>query len=142
MKKIFSILILALTVSKLFAQTTTPRFQADRYTKSVLTDYKVATDTTGNDTVLLKPQAGKTLVKVSVVDSVTFKFSSVSNSYFGDEVVIIATNASGSSHRVKVASTNAQPASSGDVTLASTLGAIIRYIFNGVKWVEASRAVQ
>lgn len=142
MKKISLILFaLALTVSA-FAQTPTPRFQADRYTKSVLNAYVVATDAAGNDTVALKPQAGTTLVKVSVVDSVTFRFSSVVNSYFGDVVVIIATNASGASHRIKVASTNAQPASAGDVTLASTLGAVIRYRFNGTKWVEESRAVQ
>ena len=132
---------MTLTVS-VFAQTPTPRFQADRYTKSVMNAYKVATDVAGNDTVVLKPQAKETLVKVAIVDSVTFQFTSVVNSYFGDEVVIIATNASGSSHRIKVAATNAQPASAGDVTLASTLGAVIRYRFNGTKWVEESRAIQ
>lgn len=145
MKKIIFLLLAVALTSAAIAQNTRPRFSTSTYGREVgskLNAYKAVTDAAGNDTAVLKPQAGKTIVIVAVVDSVTFQFSSVANSYLGDEVVIIATNASGSSHRIKVAATNAVPASSGDVTLASTLGAVIRYIFNGVKWVEASRAVQ
>lgn len=145
MKKIIFILLSLLFVSTIDAQNVLPRFKTATYGRTVAAAqnaYVASTDATGNDTIALKPQAGKTIVAITVVDSVTFQFSSVANSYVGDEVVIIAKNGSGSSHRVKVSTTNAVPSSSGDVTLASTLGAVIRYIFNGAKWVEASRAVQ
>lgn len=145
MKKIIFLLFAFTFTSAVIAQNVLPRFKTATYGREAgtkLNAYVAATDATGTDTVVLKPQAAKTIVAITVVDSVTFQFSSVKNSYVGDEVVIIAKNGSGATHRIKVATTNATTSSSGDVTLASTLGAVIRYIFNGVKWVEASRAVQ
>ena len=146
MKKVFFLLsILAVTFSAV-AQNTIPRFQESaqkRQTINKLNAYTTVTDTTGSDTAYLAPNAAKTIVKLSVKDSIAVKFSKVTNSYVGDEVLIIATNASGASHKIKILSTNTEPSSSGGtVTLASTLGAVIRYVFNGAKWVEASRAVQ
>lgn len=139
--------LFALTVAvAVNAQNTAPRFQTQTYGRSVsykLNDYKALTDTTGADTLSIYPKAGKTIIKLAVVDSIALKFASVKNSYVGDEVLIVATNASGASHLIKILSTNTVPASTGGtVTLASTLGAVIRYVFNGAKWVEASRAVQ
>ena len=145
MKKLIFLLFAVTFASAVMAQNVLPRFTTATYGREAgtkLNAYKAVTDAAGNDTAVLKPKAAKTIVAVTVVDSVTFQFSSVANSYVGDEVVIIAKNGSGASHKIKVASTNAVPASDGDVTLASTLGAVIRYVFNGVKWVEASRAVQ
>jgi hypothetical protein len=142
MKKIFVVLFTLIAFTSI-AQVTTPRFdQSGRYPASKANAYIVATDTAGADTLFIKPTSMRTIVKVSVIDSFTVKFSSVVNSYFGDEVIFVATNSSGASHKLKVASTNATKASTGDITLASTLGAVWRFIFNGVKWVEVSRAVQ
>ena len=146
MKKIIFSSIVALFAVVAFAQQTTPRFLVGTYGRTnaaQLNAYVAATDATGADTVELKPQAMRTVVKIAAVDSVAFKFASVANSYYGDEVIIVATNSSGSGHKLKLVSTNAEPSSTGSsITLASTLGAVWRFIFNGVKWVEASRAVQ
>lgn len=146
MKKIiFLLFALSFTVA-LNAQNVLPRFTTATYGRTVgaqLNAYVAVVDTAGADTSYLYPKAGKTIVKLSVADSIAIKFTSVKNSYVGDEVVVIATNASGSSHVIKFLSTNSEPASTGGrITLASTLGAVIRYVFNGVKWVEASRTVQ
>lgn len=142
MKKIIFILLAVITLS-VSAQVTTPRFaQSGKYPASKLNDYVSVVDTAGADTASLRPKASKTLVKLAVLDSITLKFASVTNSYFGDEVIVIATNASGASHKLKIAPTNATVSSSGNVTLASGLGAVIKFVFNGVKWIEASRAVQ
>ena len=146
MKKIiFLLFALSFTVA-LNAQNVKPRFVTATYGRTAgaqLNAYVAVTDTAGADTSYLYPKAGKTIVKLSVADSIAIKFTSVKNSYVGDEVVVIATNASGSSHVIKFLSTNSEPASTGGrITLTSTLGAVIRYVFNGVKWVEASRAVQ
>lgn len=147
MKKILFLLLTFAAVFSVSAQMTSPRFvdTAAGYTRTnaaKLNAFILATDAAGADTVDLKPQAMRTIVKIAGVDSVTFRFKSVANSFYGDEVIIVATNASGSGHKLKLASTNAVAASSGDITMASTLGAVWRFIFNGVKWVEASRAVQ
>ena len=146
MKKIiFLLFALSFTVA-LNAQNVLPRFTTATYGRTVgakLNAYVAVVDTAGADTSYLYPKAAKTIVNLTVADSIVFKFASVQNSYVGDEVVVIATNASGSSHVIKFLSTNSEPASTGGrITLASTLGAVIRYVFNGVKWVEASRTVQ
>ena len=146
MKKIiFLLFALSFTVA-LNAQNVLPRFTTATYGRTVgakLNAYVAVVDTAGADTSYLYPKAAKTIVKLTVADSIVFKFASVQNSYVGDEVEIIATNASGSSHLIKFMTTNSEPASTGGrITLASTLGAVIRYVFNGVKWVEASRTVQ
>lgn len=145
MKKIiFLLFALSFTVA-LSAQNVLPRFTTATYGRTVgakLNAYVAVVDTAGADTSYLYPKAAKTIVNLTVADSIVFKFASVQNSYVGDEVEIIATNASGSSHLIKFMTTNATTSSSGNVTLASTLGAVIRFVFNGVKWVEASRAVQ
>lgn len=138
--------MLMIATLSIVAQNTAPRFLVNTYGRTVgakLNAYQAVTDAAGADTVSLYPQAGKTVIKMAVLDSIAVKFASVKNSYVGDEVVIVATNASGASHLIKILSNNSEVASTGGrVTLASTLGAVIRFIFNGAKWVEASRTVQ
>jgi hypothetical protein len=124
------------------AQSTSPRFGTAKNTDNtgrVLT-YKLVsvTDAAGADSVTVAPNAWETLYKVAALDSITFKSPTVTNSYYGDRVVLMVSGTSGD--KVKFTGTNWQ--SAGTATLSSGLVAVITFRFNGTKWIEESRVVQ
>lgn len=124
------------------AQITSPRFGTAKNqdnTGRVLT-YKLVsvTDAAGADSVTIAPSAWETIYKIAVLDSLTFKSPTVTNSYYGDKIVFQVTGTSGK--MIKFTGTNW--VSAGTATLSAGLNAIITFRFNGAKWVEESRVVQ
>jgi len=142
MKNLFGILIALFAFSAVNAQSTSPRFgtlKNQDNTGRVL-NYKLVsvTDAAGADSVTIAPNAWETIYKVAALDSITFKSPTVTNCYYGDIVTLIVTGTSGD----LVKFTGANWISQGTATLSSGLKAIIRFRFDGAKWVEESRVVQ
>lgn len=146
MKKLISFLLIAIlaftATNEAEAQSTSPRFgtlKNQDNTGRVLTYKLVAVaDATGADSVTIAPNAFETIYRVTALDSLTFKSPVVRNSYLGDVVTIMVTGTSGD----LIKFTGSNWVSAGTATLSSGLNAIIRFRFNGAKWVEQSRVVQ
>lgn len=142
MKKFISFLFVLFAFVAVNAQSIKPRFgtvPGDDNTGRVLTyAYKTVTEVAGADSTLLVPSAWQTIVRVSLADSIYFKSPVVTKSYAGDNIVIVASGASGT--KVKFAGTNF--ISAGTATLSTSGRAVIRFIFDGAKWVETGRLVQ
>lgn len=152
MKKI-SFLLICLSMSlAIFAQHTTPRTGTgpnnDNTYRALTFDYKAVTDAVGLDTSKLNLNAYHTQVVIaSLVDSVAFNFTSVTNCYLGDEVEITIKNSAGGT-AVKWAGTHVQTATTttggavGTLYLTASKRANITFVFDGVTWVERSRMAQ
>ena len=146
MKKLFSFLLVlsVLFSGVLSAQSTTPRFNINTplngsNTGSVLSyGYKYLTDQTGADSVSILPTYYKVVYRVTLTDSFTFKQPTITSSYAGDNITIIASGASGT--KVKFTGTNWL--TSGTATLSTAGRAVIDLVFDGLKWVESNRTVQ
>jgi hypothetical protein len=141
MKNILLVLsVLFATVA--FSQSTSPRWGTtagrDNSYRGLQLKKITVTDEAGADSTTLAPSAYNTLVAVAVLDSFTFKSPTVTKCSQGDEMTLLCTGTSGD--KVKFTGTNW--VSTGTATLSSGLKAIIRFIFDGAKWVEASRVVQ
>ena len=124
------------------AQSTSPRFgttAGDDNTDRVKTNsWVAATDAAGADTVSYNPNKSHAYYRLSLTDSLTFKLSSITRSYAGDEIHIIATGTSG--NKLKFTGTNMQ--TTGTATLSSGACAVIDLVFTGAKWIEQNRVVQ
>lgn len=153
MKKIFAICAFTFALISIQAQHTTPRTGTgannDNTYRAMTINYKAVTDAVGNDTAKINLNAFQTLIKIaSLTDSISFNFTPVTNCYFGDEVTISVVNSSGSAHAVKWAGPNIESATTttggavGTAYLTSAKRAIIKFVFNGVDWVEVSRMIQ
>lgn len=145
MRKIAYLLITGLLMlsAAAFSQSTSPRHgqgAGDDNTGRVSTyRYISVTDATGADSVVARPKHYSTTYRVVLLDSLTFKQPVVTGCYAGDWMTIIASAASGTP-KLKFNGTNWQTA--GTATLSTGLRAVIRLVFDGAKWVEASRVVQ
>lgn len=141
MKKILFIFLSFLTVAML-AQSTSPRFgttpNKDNSFRMMNNTLATVTDAAGADSVTLITKAFNAVVKVALVDSLTFKSPTVSGAYLADNLTLIISGTSGKFLKF----TGSNWASAGTVTLSSGAVAVIRFVFNGTKWVEASRVVQ
>ena len=123
------------------AQSTSPRWGSAKNednTGAVLTwKYVTLTDAVGADSVIIAPGAYTSVYKFTVVDSIYFKTPVLKNSYVGDNVILVAGGTSGG--KIKFSSTNLT--TSGTATLSSGGKAVIKFIFDGAKWVESDRSV-
>lgn len=137
---IFAIAALLIT-STAFAQSTSPRFGitigGDNTYRVLNNDYTSVTEAAGNDTLTFRPTKHTNYYRLTMTDSTTFSISSVANSYAADEIVIIASGTSGD--LLKFIGSNLLTA--GTATFTTNERAIITLVFDGAKWVEASRAV-
>lgn len=142
MKKLLSLLILMAFVFAVKAQSTTPRWGSgagNDNTGRVLTwKYTTLTDAAGADSIAIYPAAYQTIYRIALTDSFYFKSPTVTKSYAGDKITIVASGSSGA--KAKFAGTNFITA--GTATLSSSGRAVINLVFDGAKWVEASRVVQ
>ena len=141
MKKILFVL-LTFVAFNVNAQSTTPRWGSgagnDNTFRTMTLNYKSITDAAGADSIALNPSAYSSVVRLALVDSFYFKSPVVTRSFAGDNLTIIASGASGK--KVKFAGTNF--ISAGTATLSTGGRSIISFIFDGAKWVEASRVTQ
>ena len=141
MKKLISFLIAIIAIVSVNAQSTSPRWGSAKNednTGAVLTwKYTTLNDAIGADSVIIAPNAYFSVYKFTVVDSIYFKTPVLKNSYLGDNISLIATGSTGG--KIKFASTNL--VTSGTATLSSGGKAVIKFIFDGAKWVESDRSV-
>ena len=141
MKKLISFLIAIIAIVSVNAQSTSPRWGSAKNednTGAVLTwKYTTLNDAIGADSVIIAPNAYTSVYKFTVVDSIYFKTPVLKNSYLGDNISLIATGSKGG--KIKFASTNL--VTSGTATLSSGGKAVIKFIFDGAKWVESDRSV-
>ena len=141
MKKLISFLIAIIAIVSVNAQSTSPRWGSAKNednTGAVLTwKYVALADAIGADSVILSPNAYNSVYKIALTDSVYFKSPVLKNSYVGDNLILVANGASGA--KIKFSSTLL--VTSGTATLSSGGKAIIKFIFDGAKWVESDRAV-
>ena len=141
MKKLISFLIAIIAIVSVNAQSTSPRWGSAKNednTGAVLTwKYTTLNDAIGADSVIIAPNAYTSVYKFTVVDSIYFKTPVLKNSYLGDNISLIATGSTGG--KIKFASTNL--VTSGTATLSSGGKAVIKFIFDGAKWVESDRSV-
>lgn len=124
------------------AQSTSPRFGTtaghDQTFRTLKLGYTTLTDAAGADSTTLVPTKFDNVYRVALTDSIYFKSLTVTYSYAGDRMIIIASGSSG--NKLKFAGTNWITA--GTATLSSSGRAIIGFVFDGAKWVEAYRVVQ
>lgn len=141
MKKLISFLIAIIAIVSVNAQSTSPRWGSAKNednTGAVLTwKYTTVSDAIGADSVIIAPNAYTSVYKFTVVDSIYFKTPVLKNSYLGDNISLIATGSTGG--KIKFASTNL--VTSGTATLSSGGKAVIKFIFDGAKWIESDRSV-
>lgn len=141
-------LVLALAVASVCvnahtaeAQSTSPRYTATGGNTGAQLNYNwiTKTEATGNDTLKITPNAYHTTVRATLAaDSLGISIKSAANCYAGDQLVIIATGASGT--KITFKSTLFKTA--GTMTLSSGGVAVMKLVFTGTAWAETSRVVQ
>ncbi len=143
MKKFILLLLVGVFSLAASAQSTTPRFgitaNQDNTGRALTYKYVTVTDVAAADSVVARPAAWKTIYRVTLLDSLTFKQPVVTNCYAGDNITIIAAAASGTP---KLKFTGSLWQTAGTATLSTGLRAVITLVFDGAKWVEAGRVVQ
>ncbi len=144
MKKIIVAIALVGICSLSFGQSTSPRFattaNGDNTFRKLTNKVQTLVDATGNDTLIVTPSAFNTQAKLTAVDSVSISFVATS-AYYGDTYKLLVTGASGT-HYVKFVGSKYILGATGNITLTSTKGCFIEFIFDGAKWVEKSRVLQ
>jgi len=142
MKKAILFLFVSLIALAGFSQSTTPRFgitpNADNTGRALNYKYKAFVDAAGIDSVSITPNAWETLYNVTLTDTLSIKSPNVTLSYYGDNIVVMISAASGTP-RLKFVGANWITA--GPITLSTGLRASIRFKFDGTKWVETGRVV-
>ena len=155
MKKLFSFIPVALIGLFASAQNTTPRWgsgpPSNDNTGRVLTyNYVAYTEVVGADTLKLVPNAFENFVKPTAInDSITIVLKSNTNAFVGDAIKFQFLNKTSTKNNVKFRNSGSNSVGgfvflSGDSTLALTSSkrAIVVFTFDGVQWVETSKAVQ
>lgn len=159
MKKFIFGLIAILAISFASAQstsTTSPRFSTESRgdnTGRVLTYAVISTTDLAQatlDTLTIRPTAYQTLVCMKVgtamqnlSDSVCYKFSSANTNYrLGDQVTFMISKGTGAGKIKFGGSQYILSTASAAVAIAANKTLIMRFVWNGSKWVEASRMIQ
>ena len=126
-------------------QSTSPRWgttpNADNTGRVITYKLVSVTDVAGNDTVFVNTNASITYYKVAALDSVNFKVKGVTKAYFGDEIVIVAQAATGTP-KIKFSAGSGLWIGAGTATMSTNKRAVIKFVFDGAKWVESGRYVQ
>jgi len=144
MKKFLSIIFLLLFSVAVFGQHTTPRFgtapNQDNTGRVLTYSYSAYTFVSGVDSLKLSPNAYETFINAgAMVDSLTIQFKNVKSSYVGDQVTVFGYG-SGGSFKLKIGSTNCSVGTT--LTAASSKYVSIKFVFDGIKWIEQSRFTQ
>lgn len=143
MKKIFISAIVLLTSYIVGAQSTAPRWgtslKNDNTFRTLTNRYISVVDGAAADSVAIFPQDFQTIYRITLSDSLCLKQPTVTSSFAGDRIMLIASASSGTP-KLKFSGSNWITA--GTATLSSGLRAVIVLVFDGAKWVEVSRVVQ
>jgi hypothetical protein len=151
MKKYFLSAIIGLITAAAFilaptfasAQTTVPRFgitkNNDNTGRVLNYKYTTVTDATGADSYVCVANAWTTIYRIVLTDGITFTNPTVTNCAAGDNLIIVASAASGTP---ALAFSGANWIGAGTMTMTTRLRGVIKFIFDGAKWVETGRYVQ
>ena len=136
-------LLFAMTIAT-FAQSTSPRFgvgaNQDNTGRVLTYFYTAISDQTGNDSINVNPHGWTAFYYLTMKDSFTFANPVITRSDFGDNFEIIANGASGTKIKfVNYATANI--IANGTVTLSTKGKAIIKFQFDGYKWIETGRQI-
>lgn len=156
MKKLFALLFLVAFTFTVSAQITAPRFgttkNSDNTGRGLTYAVVTTTDVTSAtlDTILLAPNAFETLicmktgtVMTNLADSVCYKFSSTTGNYkLGDVATFMISKGTGAGKIKFGGSQYILSTASAAVALAANKSLIMRFRWNGAKWIEESRVVQ
>lgn len=144
MKKIICIALFASFGLSAAAQYTTPRqgtgYRVDQR-KNTSLSYLTPTDGASAtiDTFAVTTNAKETIYRIVLVDSVCAGAPTLTNAYAGDEITFVLSAASGTPF-LRFVGTNWVTA--GTATMTTRLRSVIRFIFDGAKWVESGRYTQ
>jgi hypothetical protein len=144
MKMLLSLIVLALLFFSANAQSTSPRFgtkKNDDNTGRVVTyGYQTFADAAGADSITVTSNFFLSTYRVTLLDSLTVKNAVVTRSFAGDQIRFVVSAASGSPF---IKFTGANWLTAGTATLSGTnKRAVIEFVFDGAKWVEAERFIQ
>ena len=147
MIKLFFLFILVSISCSVLAQHTTPRTGVGvkydprnlGYAYLTKTDAASATIDTFSLASDKMPNAWRTIYRIVLVDSLCAGNPAVTNSYAGDEIEFIISAASGTPF-LRFIGTNWVTA--GTATMTTRLRSIIKFVFDGAKWVESGRYTQ
>lgn len=156
MKKYILSLFATLFIGLGIAQTTAPRFSTvpgDDNTGRVLTNAVITTTDLAQatlDTIYIKPNAWSTLVcmktgtaMTNLSDSVCYKFQSSTSTYkLGDITTFMISKGTGAGKIKFGGSVFILSTASAAVALAANKSLIMRFRWNGSKWIEEARVVQ
>jgi len=154
MKTILS-LFLVLVIGTVLAQNTTPRWGSGPPTNDntgrILTyGYVSYTEVAGADTLKVVPNYYTTIVKPTAInDSVTIVLKSNTNAFLGDVLKFEFLNKTSTKNNVKFRNSGSSSvggfaflAADSTIALSASKRAIVIFTFDGVKWIETSKAVQ
>lgn len=141
MKKLFGILLFLCIGMVAMAQYTVPRFgiYPNQDNTGRVLNYKYVALNYGDASVTINTNAFETIYNVTLKDSLDFIQPNVGTAYLGDQIVIICTAPSGTPF-IRFVGSNW--ITGGVATLSTKERAVVRLIFDGVKWVEMGRLVQ
>lgn len=141
MKKFILMLIAMIAIQFSNAQSTTPRYTVKGNSTGGQLSYKSIDVTTTSTMVSVQPNSYYSLVTVATTSlSPTFT-TNISTSYKGDLMdLIVASNSTGT--RTITLSTNIRANAATTQTLAASKQATFRFVFDGTKWTEVSRAIE
>lgn len=145
MKKVlFTLALIAGIFATANAQFTTPRVGTGTkfdQRKLLTYSYVTATDAASAtlDSLTVSPNAYHTVYRISLVDSMTTTVPVITKCYAGDNITFIISAASGTPI-FKFTGTNW--VSAGTVTMTTRLRSVVKFIFDGAKWVETGRYTQ
>lgn len=128
----------------MFGQSTAPRFgtavNQDNTGRVLTYAYHSITDAAGADTAIISPNAYSTIYKIACLDSLVLGNPNVSTSYLGDNITLIATSTTGTP-LIRFTGANWK-VSVDSLHLSTHLRAVLKFVFDGTKWVEESRLAQ
>jgi len=148
MKKLFTLIAIA---SGLFVSAqTTPRFGTTPNkdnTGRVLTYALITTADEAAatlDTILIRPNAYETIVRPAALnDSVCYKFASTSMTYSLGDICTFMVSKGSNNGKIKFGgSVVLLSTASAAIAVNANKSAIVRFRWNGTKWIEESRVVQ
>jgi hypothetical protein len=156
MKKLIALVsCFMLTASITYAQHTTSRYgtapnQNKTYGGLAIGQDKTLADTAGSttDTVTIIPNSYTNHYVLTLTDSCVLSFSSIKDSWFGDNIVLTIENTSGSGHFVNflgysgLATKWGMSSTGTKISPASTKSATLTFFFDGVLWNEVTRSIR
>lgn len=145
MKKLLIAITLVTLACTVDAQFTTPRFGTtpgtDNTFRKLTNAYITPTDAASAtiDTFAVYPAAFRTIYRLVLVDSVCAGNPTLTKSYAGDEITFVLSAASGTPLLRFI---GANWVTAGTATMTTRLRSVIKFIFDGAKWVEVGRYTQ